>query len=174
MGEQNNREWLSALTDDAIAAWPDGQRLDDADVQHWHAQHLTGCALRGDALCDPASTSRLLSAVRQAYGPTTDQLGVDTSKPEPLRRWWQTAANDAHGAWPWAAAVVLAVGMWVAWPQGQSNEPVLAQAQTQPVLTGGVLRDLQLDALLQSHRQWGAGSALQFPAGYVRNVALER
>jgi sigma-E factor negative regulatory protein RseA len=36
-----------------------------------------------------------------------------------------------------------------------------------------MIRDPQLDALLVAHRQFGGTSALQMPAGFLRNATFE-
>ena len=173
MSEQSNREWLASLADDQVSSWPVGLELDDEDVVIWQAQQLATAAIRGESLANDRDTAHLLAAVRQQYVET--QAGAQSAHAlNSPPQWWQRAANDAQGAWPWAAGVVLAIGLWITWPGSGVTPVVVAQAPVQPVLSGGVLRDPQLDALLQSHRQWGGGSALQFPAGYVRNVALDR
>jgi sigma-E factor negative regulatory protein RseA len=175
LSEQNSREWLASLADDALARWPEGRQLDEQDVCLWRDQQFASSALKGEPVCDESSTTQLLAAMQRAYTQAdTTSPSLHSSVPVTAQRWWQWAANDAQAAWPWAAAVVLSVGVWVAWPGAGPERVVVAQDQSQPVMSGGVLRDPQLDALLQSHRQWGAGSALQFPAGYVRNVVLER
>jgi sigma-E factor negative regulatory protein RseA len=41
------------------------------------------------------------------------------------------------------------------------------------VAAGVILRDPQLDAFLQAHRDAGGPSALQMPAGFLRNATFE-
>jgi len=36
-----------------------------------------------------------------------------------------------------------------------------------------MLRDARLDALLAAHKQFGGASALQVPAGFLRNATFE-
>jgi sigma-E factor negative regulatory protein RseA len=60
-------------------------------------------------------------------------------------------------------------------------QPQLAAAQQQPeageVLARGqsglMIRDARLDELLAAHRQLGGASALQMPAGFVRNATFD-
>lgn len=54
-----------------------------------------------------------------------------------------------------------------------STAPALAQAATSAV-PPVMLRDPRLDELLAAHRQFGGTSALQMPAGFLRNATFER
>ena len=188
----NTGEWVSALHDDALHEWPQHHVLDDEALAHWQAAVHIQQALRSDHGVQVGSQQRVLEAMQVVYresasGKRSGSLvhaALGQTQPGLSHR----EAANAHGAaWPWAAALVLAIGAWWAWPQQPSTEvvmasrspveaPVASVAQAEPVLVeqNGVLRDPRLDALLQSHRQSGLGSALQYPAGFVRSVALER
>lgn len=103
-----------------------------------------------------------------------------------------TAANDPAWRWKMAAgfASVAAVGV-LAWSAGSalwspaSPSAVLAQstpsrgdAASAPMLlvaspNGAVLRDPRLDDMLAAHRQLGGNTALQMPAGFLRNATFE-
>ncbi len=100
------------------------------------------------------------------------------------RRWrWKLLAGVAS-----AAAVLVLSWQFLTGSDGQlgasqlvrapelSGKPVAALQQT-PVATNGdsqtMLRDPQLDALLAAHRQLGGTSALQMPAGFLRNATFE-
>jgi sigma-E factor negative regulatory protein RseA len=50
-----------------------------------------------------------------------------------------------------------------------TNEVSIATAGTD----GAMIRDSRLDALLAAHRQFGGTSALQMPAGFLRNATFE-
>lgn len=96
------------------------------------------------------------------------------------------AAVSALG-WQWmgtglapAPAPQLAVQQPVAGP-GAAPAPV-AVAQVAPAVMplaesagapGVMLRDPRLDELLAAHRQFGGTSALQMPAGFLRNATFE-
>jgi len=45
----------------------------------------------------------------------------------------------------------------------------VSEGAGQPVM----LRDPRLDELLQAHKQFGSTSALQMPAGFLRNATFE-
>lgn len=166
----------SALIRGEVIAEPSStQRLLDAV----HAAQAADCE---ESKPSPSVQADLSPAVSSAA-----TITPAVSRPAAVN---QTAANEPRFAWSWVAAVMLAVGVWAWWPQSNAPQSTLVvQQQTAPeisvnrsasdsapaLLTSqGVLRDPQLDALLQSHRQWAGGAGLTFPAGYVRNVALER
>ena len=105
-----------------------------------------------------------------------------------------TATNDSRWRWKLLAGVAsLAAVLVLNWQfltgsGGQfgpsqlvrapelSRQPVAALQQT-PVATNVesqiMMRDPQLDALLAAHRQFGGTSALQMPAGFLRNATFE-
>lgn len=58
----------------------------------------------------------------------------------------------------------------------QTVKPESALSQVQTVAGGSpsiMIRDPQLDALLAAHKQFGGTSALQMPAGFLRNATFE-
>jgi sigma-E factor negative regulatory protein RseA len=60
---------------------------------------------------------------------------------------------------------------------GEAQEAQLAGAQHGAVPAGGergvMIRDPALDEFLAAHRQLGGASALQTPAGFLRNATFE-
>jgi len=88
------------------------------------------------------------------------------------------ASAAAFAAIGWSAAGGFA---------GSSGQPQLAQAPVQPaaqqtttqqqVTVAGtqqvMIRDPRLDELMLAHRQFGGTSALQMPAGFLRNATFE-
>lgn len=112
-----------------------------------------------------------------------------------------TAANDASFRWKMVAmAASVAAVMAVSWsvlgafsgdgtpgagPQIAVTEPraepsVVAVTEPEPaspviVRTGQglLIRDARLEALLAEHRQYGGMSALQKPAGFLRNATYD-
>lgn len=105
----------------------------------------------------------------------TDQLGVNT----------RTAAANAPWKWLALAASVVAVGA-VGWnllglDVSGSDSTQLAQSSAagavQLAVTGStepvMLRDARLDELLAAHKQLGGTSALQMPAGFLRNATFD-
>lgn len=104
----------------------------------------------------------------------------------------RAAANDAVFRWKLVAGLAsLAAVVAVTWtigtggqygdlssPQMANASPVSEFASTiQPVVVqtaqGQVLRDARLEQLLSEHRQFGGMSALQAPAGFLRNATYD-
>ena len=110
------------------------------------------------------------------------------------------AANDAVFRWKMVAGLAsLAAVMAVSWtvlgtaPAGAggssgagaqmaltSASPGMVVSQTQESTAvvvntpqGPLIRDAQLEALMAEHRQYGGMSALQMPAGFLRNATYE-
>ena len=104
------------------------------------------------------------------------------------------SANDARFRWRWVAGLaVMAVAVTVGWMsvsgiRQPNSAPALAQRTVSPpsasdtALEGrseapirpqAMIRDPKLDQWLAAHRQFGGASALQVPAGFVRNATFE-
>lgn len=95
------------------------------------------------------------------------------------------AANDAAGRWQWLAAVASVTALAVlGWHVGTGDTTQLAAAlpggaatvassATRAAQAPVMLRDPRLDELLAAHRQFGGTSALQVPAGFLRNATFE-
>lgn len=98
-----------------------------------------------------------------------------------------TVANDSIYRWRLLAAVAsVAAVLAVSWsvistvdsagsaPQlAQSTSPVLPDVALAAAAPQVMLRDPHLDALLAAHKQFGGTSALQMPAGFLRNATFE-
>lgn len=158
----------------------------------WHVYHLIGDAMRSPELAGRCLDRSFVVGVmrrveRESSNPILDNaLGQATAVTTPLgpssRR---SAAND----WNWslvAGVASLAVALAVAWTLGGAwtgrEVPQLAQSRpaTAPVVTAAsrsepqvMIRDPRLDELLAAHKQLGGTSALQKPAGFLRNAAFE-
>ena len=84
-----------------------------------------------------------------------------------------TAAGDAGGVAPGPQMALVS-------PAGQTGVQVVNSVQTAPpampaavvvnTAQGPVLRDPRLEQLLAEHRQYGGMSALQMPAGFLRDA----
>lgn len=186
------QEHLSALVDgeiDAAAAaalWrEDGGEL----CATWARYQLIGETLRGSSprAADPQRVASVMQRVRQERA---------TALPSVLPQRVE-AANDAVFRWKMLAgfaslAAVLAVSWNMAgsvsgagpqWAQAPAQEaPVVAAAEAPaqavapvavPGQQGTVLRDPRLEELMAAHRQAGGMSALQMPAGFLRNAAFD-
>jgi sigma-E factor negative regulatory protein RseA len=164
---------------------------DDADARaDWQAYHLIGDVLRGSSA--PIVSARpapdFVAAVFQGLR-AEPVVQTTFSMPTPHVR--GQAANDSVFRWKLVAGLAsLAAVMAVSWAlidgigapasagaqlalasgplaQPQANAVVVQTAQ------GQVLRDNRLEELLAEHRQYGGMSALQMPAGFLRNATYD-
>lgn len=190
MDTMRNEEMISALADGQLAgdAFARGVELAAADPvarQAWDTYHLIGDVLRSGehaAGAVPAEfVSRLQLRLRQ------EQVSLPPAAIAPRARSHeptQSAANDSIFRWKLVAgfaslAAVAAVG-WTA-VGGLVSKPEQAQlAGAAPAGTvlaetqrGVMIRDPRLDEFLAAHRQLGGASALQMPAGFLRNATAE-
>lgn len=167
----------------------------------WHTYHVVRDVLRsGDAVAtshDAAFMQRLKLGLQQeaSHVPRVnahDSIADDeiSSEVRSLERPKNEGANDAVFRWKLLAglaslAAVSVIGWQAVGGWGDQREvPQLAQVQVespdvalQQAVVGGepqvMIRDPQLDALLAAHRQFGGTSALQMPAGFLRNATFE-
>ena len=175
---------------------------DDDARRTWHAYHLVGDVLRaGDAMTNGHEAEfldRLKLRLAQEKPLVSGIVAIDSIAIEPLftgagsqKDLNNGAANDDRFHWKWVAGLasvlaVASIGLLVSrgWDE-QRTSGQLAQAAVQvqqaqvasPVVVGGesqvMIRDLQLDALLSAHKQFGGTSALQVPTGFLRNATFE-
>ena len=197
---EREREQLSALMDGELQGDIWLQALQCAEQEDgratWHAYHVVGDALRSTELAaHGASSSAFLARFQQrlAQEPVLARKLEDVpmqqvvSVKAPLPQ----AANASVFRWKMLAgfaslAVVASVG-WNSWDKLQDGGTQLATATplspaTAPVIqaeantdspSGAMIRDPRLDELLAAHRQFGGTSALQMPAGFLRNATFE-
>ena len=165
----------------------------------WHCYQLLGDALRQPesavGLRDPQA---FLEGVMAGLPPTHAKPLALESGTTTVQVRSTTAANDAVMRWKMVAgfasvAAVVAVS-WsvlsgVSGPlgNGAAGGAQLAQSSTgtqaplvlasQPVAVqteqGTLIRDARLEQLMAEHRQYGGASALQMPAGFLRNATYE-
>jgi sigma-E factor negative regulatory protein RseA len=188
--------------DSALSALVDGELLpheldgllasledDGAGHDRWNHYQVIGDVLRGSA---PASAARapqaFLAGIRTQLQADKTQASsesgdLSTGRLSTVNR--GTAANDAVFRWKMVAGVAsLAAVFAVSWTlldavpglDGQGAGAQLAQAGKPVVVEtaqGPVLRDPQLEALMAQHRQHGSASALQMPAGFLRNATYD-
>ena len=169
----------------------------------WHTYHLVGDVLRsGGAVAsarDVAFVQRLKLSLQQevplvAGFSATDSVAevADLTAVGGIKRSERAAANESRFGWKLLAGVASLAAVSVIGWQGmggwgaQPGSPQLAQLPVQtipaelalPLATADgepqrMIRDPQLDALLAAHRQFGGTSALQMPAGFLRNATFE-
>lgn len=192
LNEQDDAELISALADGELR----GAELDmalgalkvspEAQAQ-WHAYHLVGDVLRSNAdapigAFDESFMKRLRHGLQEPVSP----MAARVDEP-PLQMPMRPSANDALWRWKLIAGVsVLGVALTLGWQlmgdrsavdgavqlAQQSRPAVMAQPQLEqePVM----IRDPRIDQLLAAHQQFGGTSALQMPAGFLRNATFER
>ena len=165
----------------------------------WHAYHLVGDALRGSAhgtaLESQAFVALLRSrlAAQEAGRPLPQPAGstlasvVENSAREgandPAIRWKLLAGLASLAAvatFGWHIASLNAGGAVLAQDPAGGQAATVATAPVgggapAPALVAApvMLRDARLDELLAAHKQFGGTSALQMPAGFLRNATFD-
>lgn len=192
MEKMQTQEIISALADgqlhgDAFARGVELAAGDPAGREAWQTYHLIGDVLRSGEMAvgtlPNAFMSRLQSRLAQERRPLTGQAGaVEADRPVVVAR-KQDAANDTSFRWKLVAgfasvAAVAAVGWAVVGGfMAKPGEAQLAASPAGTVLAGSergvMIRDPRLDEFLAAHRQLGGASALQMPAGFLRNATFD-
>jgi len=168
----------------------------------WQAYHLVGEALRGNrGMSAVADGTQFLERLRGRLAEEPSGRRVSAlSEPVPvvvLAR--PESANDAVVRWKLiAGAASLAAVASLGWhlasqqlaPETLATAPLQAPSSVNvqvaapgaalaaaiPVVAVQppvMLRDARLDALLAAHKQYGGTSALQMPAGFLRNATFD-
>lgn len=194
--KMDKQELISALADgqlrgEAFARAIESTALDPEARRTWHTYHLIGEVLRSPQPAAATAPDRFMAGLsaRLAQEPRLAIESIaESARPMPARTRIDTekpAANDGSFRWKLVAgfaslAAVAAVGwMAVAGFGTPAGQPQLAGTQPPagPVLASGeqgvMIRDARLDELMAAHRQFGGASALQMPAGFLRNATFE-
>jgi sigma-E factor negative regulatory protein RseA len=194
--KMDRNELVSALADGRLQGAAFGEALevvcgDRAALATWHAYHVIGDVLRSPemGIAAPAADfmQKLSARIAQEHPVRPAPAAVATDLADGRR-----AANDGAFRWKLVAGVasvaaVAAVGWSVlgtTTPAGPAQGAQLALApQSVPASApmtvmarsdrGVMIRDPKLDELLAAHRQFGGASALQMPAGFLRNATFE-
>lgn len=194
----DHRERLSALADGQLqgdelsAAFAYAAEAEDG-AKTWQLYHLVGDVLRSADLAQPANPAfmaRLREQLAQEALPerphapvpvTVVAAGLPEAANASVFRWKMVAgfaSLAAVAAIGWTSLTSLqgagAGAQLAAVPERSSPAPVapvvaVADADGQQVM----LRDPRLDELLAAHKQFGSTSALQMPAGFLRNATFE-
>lgn len=193
MDKMQTQELISAMADgqlqgEAFARGVEVAAGDPVALEAWHTYHLIGDVLRSGELAagtvPSAFLGRLQIRLQQeqslAARPQADDRFAPTVTPEAAQR---VAANEASFRWKLVAgfaslAAMAAIGWTVAGSfAGKPEQAQLASVQGHTVVTGSergaMIRDPRLDEFLAAHRQLGGASALQTPAGFLRNATFE-
>ncbi|MDR6214673.1 sigma-E factor negative regulatory protein [Paracidovorax wautersii] len=191
------QEQLSALTDGQLQGDEFAQAMrwaeTDEGLQTWQVYHLIGDVMRSSELARPADLG-FLSTLRAELAkapPVAELAQAQVVQVAPVDTRVEVSANASVFHWKVAAglaslAAVAALG-WhtyagmpgVSGPQLAIVAPVAgpdaatAVAENGPPGQSVMIRDPRLDELLAAHRQFGATSNLQMPAGFLRNATFE-
>jgi sigma-E factor negative regulatory protein RseA len=193
MEQMQTQELISALADgqlqgEAFARAVAAAAADPAAREAWHAYHLIGDVLRSGELAASTAPSaflgRLQLRLQQEQQPASVQVPVMPPAGRPRAAPHGRAANDPDFRWKLVAgfasvAAVAAIG-WSAVGgslAARPEQPQLAAVPAAAAPAGGtaavMIRDPRLDEFLAAHRQLAGASALQMPAGFLRNATFD-
>ena len=195
------REAISALADGQLrgqefARVVEAVSKDDDARETWHAYHVVGDVLRSG---DAAGHNDLTFVARLQLRLKNEEVAVQSADAIKsiandainmgINGQFDTqkdSANASRFRWKLVAGLasftaVAAVGWGLV--GGLNTEPTvnLAAAPAAPASATVVaieqpqimIRDSRLDELLAAHKQFGGTSALQMPAGFLRNATFE-
>ncbi|MDP3650615.1 MAG: sigma-E factor negative regulatory protein [Rhodoferax sp.] len=195
-------ERISALTDGQLEGAQFVQAVTDVSLdpdsaQTWLAYHVVGDVLRSPELAPSGRDLAFLDRFTQRLALEVEQrpVGKEGQVPEdslgveracvPLVA-VSPSANESVFHWKtWAAVASVVVSAVLGlWDQSTIQNTgrlsmVPARATQTPLLavevaeTGVMVRDPRLDELLLAHQQLAGHSALQMPAGFLRNATYE-
>ncbi|AOG22317.1 sigma-E factor negative regulatory protein [Acidovorax sp. RAC01] len=167
----------------------------------WELYHLVGDVLRSPDLAQPVNTefmsrlreqlgrepSPVVAALPQDLPHVVSAAGIDASNASVFR--WKMVAGFASlaavAAVGWSSLAVIDAGGQGVPRAGQQLAGVVEPASPSRNLDSSVvavadadgqhvmIRDPRLDELLAAHKQFGSTSALQMPAGFLRNATFE-
>jgi len=163
----------------------------------WLTYHLIGDVLRSEDLAGSARDARFFLDLQErlALEPMpTDPLVTRNLSNSPSRHAPSLSHSSANAdVFSWRMVVGLACTVLVVvvgfngmdsqlpptTPQTVAltlDQPANPQTSAEPELVGsdGVVRDARLEQFLSAHQQLGGHSALQKPAGFLRNATYER
>jgi sigma-E factor negative regulatory protein RseA len=202
MDKMEMQELISALADgqlrgEALERVIQTVATDAQARTAWHTYHLIGDVLRSGDLRTgtPPATFLAKFQVRLEREQSLEQASVAAVAPAALPvldapligiDLGAESANDGSFRWKLVAgfasiAAVAAIGWTAVGTMVRPEQPQLAAAQPQVTVPVAVaeraqvmIRDPRLDEMLAAHRQFGGGaSALQMPAGFLRNATFE-
>ena len=190
MERMDTHELISALADGELG--PDDTaaalaRLSDDPqaLAAWRDYHLVGDVLRSADLARTSPPGPFMARLSARLAQEAAPSGPSARPAHEIRPVEQVAvaqavaANDGSFRWKLvaglaSAAAVAAVGwsLLAAGVGGSPAGPQLASAPASPP-QAVMIRDPQLDELLAAHRQHGDATALQMPAGFLRNATFD-
>ena len=192
MDRMQKQELISEMADgqlrgEAFARAVEVAADDPVALEAWHTYHLIGDVLRSGEFTvgtvPAAFLSRLQVRLRQEQrlaDPPRPEAAPATFKPSDAGR---PAANDSSFRWKLVAGFASIAAMAaIGWTMTGAMSGKPEQAQLAAVQRGAdagasergvMIRDPRLDEMLAAHRQLGGASALQAPAGFLRNATFE-
>lgn len=189
--QMQTRELISALADgqlqgDAFVRGVEIAATDPLAREAWHTYHLIGDVLRSGELAagtmptamPTAFLARLQLRLQQEQSPTGNLQAPRMLPPSAAPAARPEAANDESFRWKLVAGIAsVAAFAAIGWSLVGANFGTERGFQNAPVLASGdagvMIRDPRLDEFLAAHRQLGGASALQMPAGFLRNATFE-
>lgn len=171
-------------------------------IGSWHTYHLVGDVLRCPDLASCRDGGEFVARWRDRLASSSGaESGAawlkspDTALAEPLtpgvlvagNAIGRESANDPARPWKLVAGLASVAALAVVgWNLATGEAGSVARLASVPGVTPAapsnaagdtgpavVLRDPQLDQLLAAHKQLGGTSALQMPAGFLRNATFE-
>jgi sigma-E factor negative regulatory protein RseA len=188
MEKMQTHELISALADgqlrgEAFIRGVEAAALDPAALEAWHTYHLIGDVLRSGELAAGTMPTAFLGRLQLRLQQEQRVIAVGQQPTRAESAPLQEAANDSSFRWKLVAgfaslAAVAAIGWTVAGSlAARPDQAQLATGAGETVLAGTergpMIRDPRLDEFLAAHRQLGGASALQMPAGFLRNATFE-
>ena len=160
---------------------------DQQSVQTWHAHHVVGDVLRSAELAPSSSDLAFWERLEQKLAHEPARPVVLAMDSEPVKIGTESA-NASVFRWKMLSGLactalvgVVVLGQWT--KTGPQDFPMASQTPSMPVdappivtadtRVGPMMRDARLDELMAAHRQLGGHSALQVPAGFLRNATYE-
>ncbi len=189
MEQMQTQEMISALVDgqlpaEAFARGVEAAAADSSAREAWHNYHLIGDVLRGGTYAGGTAPAVFLGRLQLSLQQEQGVARIAHGLPVAMRA--VEAANDTTFRWKMVAGVAsLAAVAAVGWSVvgGLAGQPEQAQLAAVPAAAattllaeserGVMIRDARLDEFLAAHKQLGGASALQMPAGFLRNATFE-
>ncbi|MCZ8251051.1 MAG: sigma-E factor negative regulatory protein [Hylemonella sp.] len=170
-GELQEAEFARAM--DALQSDPQARAC-------WRDYHLVGEVLRhGHAAALGAPDEAFVARLRNRLGSARSWSAAPAQAVSGATR---ASANDSVWRWKLVAGLcslmaVAVLGWQLVALRSEMPAPQLATVAPPPSPTAEaavMIRDPRLDQLIAAHQQQGGTSALQMPAGFLRNATFER
>lgn len=171
-GELREAEFVQAM--DVLRSDPQARAC-------WRDYQLVGEVLRhGGAAALGVSDEAFVARLRSRLGTARPLSAAPVA--QPVAGAVRPSANDSVWRWKLVAGLcslmaVAVLGWQLVALRPDAAGPQLATVDLPPSLTSEtpvMIRDPRLDQLIAAHQQQGGTSALQMPAGFLRNATFER